>query len=126
MPAVHARYHRQQFADTSGPGQRHVHEVVREVELLVFLPVVQAATTDQMMIERRDRAGRFLEPLGQLGCEVVAAIRRWLEQHQHADMQRLTATLDSEKRVVHHGRSEARSGGKECVSTCRSRGWQYP
>src|SRR3546814_56790 len=71
----------------------------------VFLPVVQAATTDQMVIERRDRAGRFLEPLGQLGCEVVAAIRWWLEQHQHADMQRLTATLDSEKRVVHHGQA---------------------
>jgi hypothetical protein len=68
--AVHARHHRQQLADASGLRQRHVHEVMRQIEVGIVFPVEDAQARQRPAIEGRgDRAG-FGELGGELRCEI--------------------------------------------------------
>src|SRR3546814_6252044 len=65
--------------------------------------------------------GRFYKPIKQqVTARLDAEVLAWLKYQGKGYQARMNAILRREMR------SEARSVGKECVSTCRSRGSPYP
>lgn len=102
MTSVKTGNHGQQFTDPAGRRQRQVNEMVRQVEVTVFAPVVQAVAANQPPVEGRRRPGGLAQLLRELRREFPARAGGRLEKHEHAHVQRLPAAFQPQEGIVDH------------------------
>ena len=104
MCGVHARDHRQQFPHAPRLGQSQMHEVLRNIEILCFLPEIHAGAGDQAAVERRHSLTGAAQALRELIGEILRRTLGRCKQAERAYVQWLLALLQHEKSTVNEGK----------------------